>query len=724
MNAKHSVWVAGLLMGCAYGVDFNACPELAKWIRPVEPVPAVKYDCASFVPEVKGRATGFFHVEEIDGKWWAIDPLGRGFVFCGIQSANYGGVYSERTKRANYKIWNDAHGGPEAWRPRCLARLKAWGFNMLGHGCGVELERQGLVNAHELHMGQRFACDAAPDDYAIIKPQGRDACSTMPDMFHPDFPAWCRLFCERRVAPYRDDPWTVGWFVDNELRWWGNGFDRETGFADTVAQLPDNRPAKKAYTAFLAGRPATAELKAAFLKHAARTYFRITCAAIRAADPNHLILGCRFAGLNGAGRAVWEAAGEFCDVVTFNCYPWADLDRNTLQVSRDDTRRVRDEIARYAGYCKRPLLLTEWSFRALDTGHPNSAGAGQVFYTQEQRTRAADMFMAEVFTSPALLGHNFFRWVDQPPEGIRDTNQEDGNYGLVSEQDEPYPITEMFARRQKDLWTLRATTGLVEAKPTALSDPQTALLACCAAPLRASCASDGAAFRLENGTGLVLEGRMGGKALFDAVTLKGAPMGTISYMLNFNTDKGRAWTPLSRVLEASVRTRNDGSVEATVCAEGVGSGVRYEATFAFRVWAGLDRVHMRLVKLVNTGTVPIICTRCYFNQFVPFTPSVESVKRPKDLWKGPMTATWCAADGRWTGAFSFAPHAQFRYYLSPGGLQHPDAAFAPPETFTLAPGAGHTPTRSTDALLLYGFGGSAGWHHACQSLLKSCLNAR
>ncbi len=65
------------------------------------------------------------------------------------------------------------------------------------------------------------------------------------------------------------------------------------------------------------------DLKKAFLRFTAERYFAVTSRAIREADPNHLVLGARFAGTGGADPAVWQVSGKYCDVVTFNCYPMA-----------------------------------------------------------------------------------------------------------------------------------------------------------------------------------------------------------------------------------------------------------------------------------------------------------------------------------------------------------------------------------------------------------------
>ena len=83
------------------------------------------------------------------------------------------------------------------------------------------------------------------------------------------------------------------------------------------------------------------------------------------------MLGARFAGLNGAHPAVWEIAGRHCDVVTFNIYPWADLERNVVRLyPAPDAETLADAFAARHAVVKKPFLITEWSFPALDSGLP------------------------------------------------------------------------------------------------------------------------------------------------------------------------------------------------------------------------------------------------------------------------------------------------------------------------------------------------------------------
>src|SRR5581483_2451671 len=95
-------------------------------------------------------------------------------------------------------------------------------------------------------------------------------------------------------------------------------------------------------------RAACADDCDAFAALVAERYFSLTCAALKAADPHHLILGCRFAYV--PPRAIIEAAGRHCDVVSFNCY---DVDPSTA-------------IDAYTVSGK-PCLIGEFSFRSADS---------------------------------------------------------------------------------------------------------------------------------------------------------------------------------------------------------------------------------------------------------------------------------------------------------------------------------------------------------------------
>ncbi|HID22953.1 MAG TPA: hypothetical protein EYP14_11215, partial [Planctomycetaceae bacterium] len=314
------------------------------------------YTCPSFVADVLGKRTGFFHVERRGTVWWAIDPLGRGFVPLGVDHVKFRGHWCEKLGYAPYGRKNERkYPDREAWNRETIQRLRSWGFNLLGGGCSRELFHRGLAHTRFVGIGGRMS--NMGDEFDITPGEGRP-CTAFPNVFHPDFESFCLYRARQVCGPYVGDPWLFGYFLDNELAWWGRG-DLDTGLFDAVMKKSATHPAKQALRRFLAERyggdirkfnrawgaalesfddvskrdaisgsnaSTVAADKKSFLALIADRYFRLTTRAIRTVDPSHMILGCRFAG-GHASDVVWQAAGRYCDIITLNYYGSVDLNR-------------------------------------------------------------------------------------------------------------------------------------------------------------------------------------------------------------------------------------------------------------------------------------------------------------------------------------------------------------------------------------------------------------
>ena len=404
-------------------------------------------------------ATGFFHFERIDGVDRAIDPSGHPMTLAGVDFVNPDVFYSSFLGYAPYaRFVATNYPSREVWATQTAGRLQAWGFNMLASHCATELF-PGFPHADTLNLNNPFAKSKDPD-WRIS--ENTDAPSTgFPNVFHPDYEKEVFAAAAKRCAPLKDDPSLVGWFIDNELCWWGRSSDPGAGLLDLVAKLPPGHSARQALEDFIAQHPCgegvSRDVKIGFLRLIAERYFSVNAAAIRAADPNHAILGCRFArGTLWTHDVVWEEAGKYCDAVSLNLYPWCDLDCGVV-LTEQGGLPVRDELRRVHALCRRPLLITEWSFPALDAGRPCLHGAGQRFHVQEERAAAVELYVRTLLAEPFVAGYNWFMWVDQPATGLRPALPEDSNYGLVNEQDEPYAlVTETFARVNRDTAVLKA----------------------------------------------------------------------------------------------------------------------------------------------------------------------------------------------------------------------------------------------------------------------------
>ena len=185
-----------------------------------------------------------------------------------------------------------------------------------------------------------------------------------------------------------------------------------TGMYDAVVKLPQQHSGRRALEDFLAARGLSAtngvdvRVKQDFLRLVASTYYRIATTAIREAAPNHLVLGCRFAGFRSTPDIAWEEGGKWNDAMSVNSYPPADLTNQVVLAGfRGDTRPISAKIRDVCRMAGKPLIVTEWAYPALDTECPCRKGAGQRVPTQRERAAASALFARTMLSEPAVVGY-------------------------------------------------------------------------------------------------------------------------------------------------------------------------------------------------------------------------------------------------------------------------------------------------------------------------------
>ena len=392
------------------------------------------------------EASGFFRVAKRGDIWWFVDPDGGRFLSKGVDTVRTDQDRIQNSARVPYaESCRRKYGRQQAWREAAARRLLSYGFNSLGAWSDVGVAAAGaspLAVAPVIDIGGAF----------LKKSPGGNAARAFPDVFDPAFEAFARRHAHRCCAAFADDASVLGWFSDNELRW---GPDWR-GHEELLQIFLDLRPAsagRRAAVDFLRQRYAcfdrlrnnwrlearswdeladVAKLKPergdreaatffadcdAFAGHAAKRYFEVTAGAIKTADPNHLVLGCRFALV--PRPPVIAAAGDRLDVISFNCYD-------------PDPARVIEAYA-VGG---RPCLVGEFSFRGDDAGLPNTIGAAPRTPTQAARADGFERYATAGLAHPSLVGYHWFEHADQPAEGRFDG--ENSNYGIVNIEDDPY----------------------------------------------------------------------------------------------------------------------------------------------------------------------------------------------------------------------------------------------------------------------------------------------
>ncbi|HSW44463.1 MAG TPA: hypothetical protein VLM89_02725, partial [Phycisphaerae bacterium] len=388
----------------------------------------------------KLKATGFFRTaylrgeREVEpppagtagqGRWSLVTPAGHLFFSLGVNVVNHFertptrdreflfadppvagdplAAFCDQGTVRHYAMNLHRKYGPD-WQQRwvdvSLRRLRAWGFNTIGNWSSRDL----------------FAARRVPYTTSVFYPTtGLTMIDTglrlMPDVFDERFASAVEAAVAEQSAGWRDDPWCLGCFVDNELTWagWGDSPDEHYLLARSILKTRGSPPARQRMLDELRGRHQDiAELGRAWgvdvsswdkfaagdwswpkqmtdscrsdLAHItalfAEKYFEVVSQALRKYAPNHLYLGCRFAPKQDE---VVRTAAAFCDVISFNIYrPWPTV-----------------EEWGFTAALGRPCLITEFHFGALDRGMfhygllaaPDQPGRGRS-YTQYVETTA------------------------------------------------------------------------------------------------------------------------------------------------------------------------------------------------------------------------------------------------------------------------------------------------------------------------------------------------
>ncbi len=385
------------------------------------PVPTAKTRWGG-VADGSFQPSGYFRVGRSGGAFWLVDPQGGRFLSKGVNSVRFDQDAIQNTKRIPYAdTCEKKYGSPRAWRAAVAKRLAGWGFNTLGSWSDEEIAGAGstpLALTPNLDLGMSFAWQK--NDSHPNEPR-----QEFPDVFDPDFDVHLRRLARELCANRVDDRRIVGWFIDNELRW-GADWRGPDGLLTLFLNLPPSTPGCIAASDWLRARhsrgdaapaqPSAADDEA-FAGLVADRYFALTVAAIKAADSNHLVLGCRFA--IPPPPAVIAAAGHHLDVVSFNCYG----------------PNANGAIDAYAATGK-PCLIGEFSFRGADSGLPNTVGAGPVVATQAERASAFRHYVTAALKYHTVVGYHWFEHADQPAEGRFDG--ENSNFGTVTIDDRVY----------------------------------------------------------------------------------------------------------------------------------------------------------------------------------------------------------------------------------------------------------------------------------------------
>jgi hypothetical protein len=402
------------------------------------------------------HATGFFRTEKIDGKWVFVDPHGHPFYSAGMDLVGHDGSFATDISGRRYLFeklppagaaWLTADKvasfynanliqrfGDEwnrKWVDHILARLRNWGFNTIGNWSDKELAtRSKMPYVLPLYGWTTRKTFSYPFNF--------------PDIFSEEFAANADAAARAQCASLKDDRNLIGWFIDNEPAWAREIFTAGHSWADELLSDPEPSSTQTKLKQLLAADPRNSDkIKRDFLYVCAQKYFETIAAAVRKHDPNHLVLGPRFAG---EPSLRWARISSVFDVFSINIY--------------SETLAPKPELIRqWSESSGRPVLIGE--FTAATPGR----GLQGLFYgvhkvrDYKERGKAYRYYVENAAASPYIIGTHWFQMVDDLPTG-RPGDGERMNYGFINVIDLPYrDLVEAAQQTHRRLYALKFGTA-------------------------------------------------------------------------------------------------------------------------------------------------------------------------------------------------------------------------------------------------------------------------
>ena len=403
------------------------------------------------------EGSGFFRTHHDGRRWWLVDPDGYAFWSAGLDcvrvdcDARYDGLENALAwlpepkdefaaayrgfgwggKSVNYLAANLIRALGAEWHERwgriALAELRRLRFNTVGNWSEWEIARAA-----------RFPY-VRPLNFRGAR--SRTVFRDFPDVFDPAFEKDAAGLAEQ-LRDTVADPAFLGYFLMNEPAWGSSSevpaagmlFNSESAAtrvelvrflktryeSDRALRAAWGRPegfervAEGKWTGVL-GETAKSDLRAFSVRMVER-YFQTLSEAARRVDPNHLNLGMRWAGV----PPVWAVEG-------MKCFDVFSLNRYSDKLPREQSGRIHEML-------KRPVMVGEFHFGALDAGLPAS-GIGHV-KTQADRGRAYRVYLEDAAANPNCVGAHWFTLYDESALGRGDG--ENYNIGFLDICNRPY----------------------------------------------------------------------------------------------------------------------------------------------------------------------------------------------------------------------------------------------------------------------------------------------
>ena len=372
------------------------------------------------------EATGFFRTEQIDGRWWFIDPEGYLFLSVGVDCVHPspGGLAKEVDKRENmfkelpprdlfpgnnsypndysFGLWNLYRRYGEDYRDKAnemvIRRMEKWGINTIANWSSSDI----------INMNRK----AFVTSMRTAGVEGR--LMGLADVYTPDFNEKLDEAMRNSVGRQKDNPWVIGFFVGNEPAWIGH----EERVCNIILDGVDC-PIKTELTEYISIHGKSSESYKRFVWDTFEIFIQAVKEAQKKYAPHHLNLGYRFGNLDEIEEEVLLICSKAFDVLSFNSY------------ALEPSKEMMDRALRVTNL---PMIIGEYHFGTVDRGMAQSLWQVD---SQEERGVAYRYYTEQAYSHPGLVGTAYFQWADQDITGRRNDG-ENYNCGLIDVTDRPY----------------------------------------------------------------------------------------------------------------------------------------------------------------------------------------------------------------------------------------------------------------------------------------------
>lgn len=426
---------------------------------------------------LKFDATGYFRLEKTDDRWWFVTPEGNAFLSQGLNHVGPGWVSSDPwRKRLGLVEGHSQNEFLQAMVRRVDSDMKAFGLNTLGAHNQTDWFEQA-DGPFVPYLKQLYFVNIAswmrstPDKYV--------------DVFTKEFADFCRQYANDHVAPYREDPYLLGYtlcsvpvLTEMDAERWHGGWVGTylPTWPRALQNLGAEAPGKKVYvetvkeiyrerikdfnTTYGTSFSSFDELlkterwrwredivvpqkqqddDLAFLLKILNRYWKVATEAIRSQDPNHLIWGNKLGANTDISNEVVALSSQYMDLNFMGIYGSYDLHEKVMK--------------RWRQVSEKPFVSGDMDFAVPSKVAPHPTGPHAI--DQEERARMFEDFIYRVYAQKDFVGMHWCGWLENPVS--RPVNPGVQHTGLFDEHGTPYqPMLEAFSKFRTELYQVHA----------------------------------------------------------------------------------------------------------------------------------------------------------------------------------------------------------------------------------------------------------------------------